>query len=174
MFFNSTRKLKLSVLLLGLGLSLLVNNSVFAEEVLPPVTIKDGVNLAADGVEASEKQIPILMFFSMKHCPFCREVEEDFLKPMLRNSEYDNKIIIRKVRIDSNGDVVDFAGKVQDVEDFSDSYNVSMVPNLMLVDSQGNALSAPIIGIANPHYYSSELDIAIDNSTQKIRALVKR
>ncbi|HFD31557.1 MAG TPA: hypothetical protein ENJ28_02425 [Gammaproteobacteria bacterium] len=174
MFFNSTRKRKLSALLLSLGLPLFFSISISAEEVLPPVSIKDGTNLAADARESNDKQIPILLFFSMKHCPFCREVEEDYLKPMLRNSDYDNKVIIRKVRIDSNGDVVDFAGKEQDVEDFSDSYNVSMVPNLMLVDSQGNQLSDPIIGIANEHYYSAELDTAIDNSTQKIRALVKK
>lgn len=174
MFFDTTKKLKLSALLLSLGLAFFLNNSVVAEDILPPVSIKEAANLAADGHESNQKQIPVLLFFSMKHCPFCREVEEDYLKPMLRNSEYDNKVIIRKVRIDSNGDVVDFAGKTLDVEDFSDSYHVSMVPNLMLVDSQGNKLSDPIIGIANAHYYSAELDVAIEDSTQKIRAIVKR
>jgi len=174
MFFNITKKLKLSALLLSLGLTFFLNNSVVAEDVLPPVSIKEGSNLVADGHESNLKQIPVLLFFSMKHCPFCREVEEDYLKPLLRNSEYDSKVIIRKVRIDSNGDIVDFAGKTQDVEDFSDSYHVSMVPNLILVDSQGNKLSDPIIGIANANYYSAELDVAIDDSTHKIRAIVKR
>jgi len=155
------------------GLPLFWSMSASAD-VLPPVTIKDGTNLVADGSESNSKKIPVILFFSMKHCPYCREVEEDYLKPMLRNAEYDNKVIIRKIRIDSNGDVIDFKGNAQDVEDFSDSYNVSMVPHLLLVDSQGNQLLDPIIGIANSHYYSSELDSAIATSTQKIRAIAKR
>ena len=141
---------------------------------LPFVEIKKGTDLATDGDEASKKQIPVLMFFSMKHCPFCIEVEEDYLKPMLRNAEYNNKVIIRKIRIDGTGKVRDFTGKEYDVADFSDTYGVSMVPTLVLVDSNGKKISPSIIGIANAHYYSDELDKAIDASTQKIRTIAKR
>lgn len=144
------------------------------QELLPEVVIKNGADLATDGDEASKKQIPVLMFFSMKHCPFCIEVEEDYLKPMLRNSEYDSKIIIRKIRIDGTDSVRDFAGKEHDADDFSDLYNVSMVPTLVLVDSKGRKISPSIIGIANAHYYSHELDKAINSSTKKIRTFAKR
>lgn len=171
MILRKIKKLTVRIVFSGLALFLSMNVSA---DVLPPVTIKGGTNLIADGRESNNKKIPIILFFSMKHCPYCREVEEDYLKPMLRNTEYDNKVIIRKVRIDSNGDVTDFAGKIQDVEDFSDSYNVSMVPHLLLVDSQGNQLVEPIVGIRNSHYYSAELDVSIDASTQKIRAIAKR
>jgi len=141
---------------------------------LPPVELKSGANLALDANEASEKKLPVLMFFSMKHCPFCVEVEEDYLKPMLRNAEYDKKIIIRKIRIDGADSVRDFKGKERDAGEFSEDYNVSMVPTLVLVDSQGNRLSPSIVGIANSHYYSAELDNAIEASTQKIRSIAKR
>ena len=141
---------------------------------LPYVEIKKGNDLATDGEEAGKKQIPVLMFFSMAHCPFCIEVEEDYLKPMLRNSAYDNKVIIRKIRIDGIDTVRDFAGKEHQAEDFGDLYNVSMVPTLILVDANGKKISPSIIGIANAHYYSDELDKAIDASTQKIRTFAKR
>ncbi|MFK5915269.1 MAG: thioredoxin fold domain-containing protein [Woeseiaceae bacterium] len=159
-----------------LSLSFIWAIDVAAEDIssLPKVTIIQGLDLAADGEQANKKNIPILMFFSMKHCPFCFEVEEDYLKPMLRNAEYDNKVIIRKIKIDSVGDMRDFKGNVRDIEEFGDVYNVSMVPTLVLVDAQGNRLSPSIIGIANKHYYSSELDTAIDASTQKMRAIAKR
>lgn len=143
-------------------------------DLLPPVVIKNGADLASDGHEASEKQIPVLMFFSMNHCPFCIEVEEDYLKPMLRNAEYDGKIIIRKIKIDGIDTVRDFAGKEHDADDFGDIYNVSMVPTVILVDSKGKKISPPIIGISNAHYYSDELDRAIDASTLKIRTFAKR
>ena len=150
------------------GLLPQVNNT------LPFVALKEGSNLASDGAEASKKQIPVLMFFSMQHCPYCIEVEEDYLKPMLRNSEYDSKVIIRKVKIDGIGIVHDFNGKERDPAEFSEEYNVSMVPTLVLVNSKGKKIAPAIIGIRNSHYYSSELDDAIDASTKKIREIAKR
>lgn len=144
------------------------------ESTLPYVVIKEGTDLVNDAEAASEKQIPVLMFFSMKHCPFCIEVEEDYLKPMLRNADYDGKVIIRKIKIDGIGSLRDFNGKERDVDEFGDDYNVSMVPTLILVDSHGKKIAPAIIGIANSHYYSSELDNAIDLSTQKIRTLARR
>ena len=181
MFTLSSKKLKSGLLFIFAYLPLfwVMDSSAkdrlnAVAEPLPYVAIKDGSNLAADASEASNKQIPVLMFFSMKHCPFCIEVEEDYLKPMLRNAEYDGKVIIRKIRIDGTDSVRDFNGKERDVEEFGDDYNISMVPTLILVDAHGNKLTPSIIGIANAHYYSSELDTAIDVSTQKIRAIAKR
>lgn len=142
---------------------------------LPFVELKKGSNLPADAREAAEKQVPILMFFSMKHCPFCIEVEEDYLKPMLRNAAYDKKIIIRKIRIDEGVEnIQDFAGKEREAGEFSEDYSVSMVPTIVLVDAKGNRIAPSIVGIANEHYYSYELDQAIDKSTVKIRSLAKR
>lgn len=141
---------------------------------LPPVAIKKGSDLVKDGREASEKQIPVLMFFSMEHCPFCIEVEEDYLKPLLRNTEYEGKVLIRKIKIDGIETVRDFNGEERDAGELGDDYNVSMVPTLILVDSHGKQIAPAIIGIRNSHYYSSELDDAIDASMQKIRAIAKR
>lgn len=181
MFLVYSKKLKSGLVVIFASLSLIwftditaAAPSVSAKESLPKVALKEGLNLVADGEQANKKQVPILLFFSMKHCPFCIEVEEDYLKPMLRNSDYDGKVVIRKIKIDSVGDMRDFNNKVRDIEEFSDDYNISMVPTLILVDSHGNKISPPIIGIANAHYYSSELDTAIEQSTQKIRAIAKR
>lgn len=181
MFSFYSKKVKSGILLVVVASSLfwimeLSAKGVTAgeEDALPFVEIKKGENLQQDAQEAGEKQIPVLMFFSMKHCPFCAEVEEDYLKPMLRNSEYDGKVIIRKIRIDGTDSMQDFAGKERDADEFGDDYNVSMVPTLILVDSHGKELAPPIIGIANSHYYSADLDRAIEDSTQKMRTIAKR
>ena len=174
MFLLGFRKFGLSVVVGMMALLLFWVGNVPAENSLPYAKIKDGVDLLADAQEAGKKQIPILLFFSMKHCPFCIEVEEDYLKPILRNSEYDNKVIIRKIRIDGTGSLKDFSGKEYDAEEFGDNYNVSMVPTLILVDTQGNKTVPPIIGIRNSHYYSHDLDKAINASTLRMRAISKR
>jgi thioredoxin-related protein len=186
MFLLASKKYKISLWFLAASLSLVwiiestaaglfdYEESAKAQGSLPYVVLKEGANLAGDGSEASEKQIPILMFFSMEHCPYCMEVEEDYLKPMLRNSEYDSKVLIRKIRLDGENVVKDFAGAERDPGEFSDEYNVSMVPTLILVDSRGKKIAPPIIGIRNSHYYSSELDDAIDASTRILREIAKR
>lgn len=143
------------------------------DEIIPYVAIKSGADLEADTEQMREKQIPVLLFFSMEHCPFCNLVEEDYLKPMLRNADYANKVIIRKIKIDEGADVTDFTGKNRDAGEFSGEYNVSMVPTVVLVDANGKQLSPSIIGIANVHYYGGELDSAIDSSIHKIRAIAK-
>lgn len=114
MFSFYFKKLKTALLLTFTALSLFwimdipaKGLVIEAEDPLPHVEIKDGSNLVVDADEASEKQIPVLMFFSMKHCPYCIEVEEDYLKPMLRNAEYNGKVIIRKIRIDGTDSVKD-------------------------------------------------------------------
>lgn len=144
------------------------------EDSLPPIALKTGSDLVRDGRTASEKQIPVLMFFSMEHCPYCKEVEEDYLKPLLRNAEYRDKVLIRKIQIDGVDTVRDFNGEERDAGEFGDEYNVSMVPTLILVDSNGKQIAPAIIGIRNSHYYSAELDAAIDASIQKLRSIAKR
>lgn len=181
MFLLASKKLHVSLLTLLTVVSILWFAESTAKDVenqneatLPYVSIKSVADLTQDAHEAKSKQIPILLFFSMEHCPYCIEVEEDYLKPLLRNSEYDGKIIIRKVRVDSTGSMSDFSGKQRDVDGFGSDYAVSMVPTVILVDSHGNKISPSIVGIKNSHYYSSELDDAINQSTLKIRSLAKR
>lgn len=176
LMFSSKFKLIAVLLISSLSLVWIVDGTAdnLSKSDLPYVELKSGLNLVSDGEQASKKQIPILMMFSMNHCPFCIEVEEDYLKPILRNAEYDGKVLIRKIRIDGINELRDFSGKERDPGDFSEDYNVSMVPTLVLVNSKGKILAPSIVGITNSHYYSNELDIAIDASLKHIREVAKR
>lgn len=172
-----TRILAYSAILLlvsWVAMSSAENLNNYEADSLPYVKLGDGSNLLADAAEARDKQVPILLFFSMEHCPFCIEVEEDYLKPILRNAEYDDKVIIRKVKIDDSKFVHDFAGKDREADEFSEQYNVSMVPTIVLVDATGKKIAPSLVGIKNAHYYSAELDEIIDSSIVKLRAIAKR
>jgi len=173
-FISGTFVILAVLSLSGISAKAVDNTSVEADGVLPYVALKSGKDLESDSTQARDKQVPVLLFFSMEHCPFCVTVEEDFLKPMLRNSEYDSKVVIRKIKIDDNHFVKDFNGQSRDPGEFSEEYNVSMVPTLVLVNANGKMISPAIRGIRNTHYYSAELDDAIDASILKIRALAKR
>lgn len=162
--------LVITLLFIFSALDINAAGKVSAEEPnLKPVELKLSDDLHDVSQQASKKQVPVLLMFSMNHCPYCIEVEEDFLKPMLRNSEYHEKVVIRKVRLDGSQLMHDFKGKLREPGEFSDHYNVSMVPTVIVVDSEGKPMAEPIIGLANPHYYGHELDKAIDSSLAQLR-----
>ena len=142
--------------------------------IMPHVTIKQGSDLTVDAKEARENKVPVLILFAMEHCPFCMVVEEEFLKPMLRNAEYGKKVIIRKIKIDSTTGLRDFSGKQRDAGEFSEDYNVSLVPTVVLLDADGKKLAPSIVGLANRYYYGGDLDNAIDASLLRLRAIAKR
>lgn len=142
--------------------------------ILPHVTVKQGSDLTVESKQARENKVPVLILFAMEQCPFCMVVEEEFLKPMLRNAEYGKKVIIRKVKIDSTASLRDFSGKQRDAGEFSEDYNVSLVPTVVLVDAEGKKLAPSIVGLSNRYYYGGDLDNAIDASLLRLRAIAKR
>lgn len=150
----------------GLLLNSALANDVYGD--LPPVTLKTSENLAEDGRLARQRQVPLLLMFSMHHCPYCTVVEESFLKPMLRNRDYDKKVLMRKIELEG-GYITDFNGQDVEVDEISNRYSVSLVPTVILVDHKGRQLAASLIGMANEHYYGGDLDAAIERSLQKIR-----
>lgn len=136
---------------------------------LPPVTLEVSKDLRQDAQLARQRNVPLLLMFSMDHCPYCSVVEESFLKPMLRNRDYDTKVLMRKVELEAGGSVIDFDGKQVEVDAISDRYSISLVPTVILLDHQGKQLASSLIGMANEHYYGGDLDAAIDLSLQKLR-----
>jgi len=125
-------------------------------------------NLQAISEIAQKKQLPVMMFFAAEDCEFCDALESDYLSAMSRASEYDKKIIIRKVMIDSYEDVSDFSGENISAEAFSDKFNVRVTPTLLFVDHQGEELTKKIVGYNRSGFFGAYLDEAIDAAKQKI------
>ena len=71
-----------------------------------PVQVVRTTDLASDAQAARERNLPILMMFSMDGCGYCELVEQDFLRPMLISGDYRDKVIIRMVKTDSFRDAV--------------------------------------------------------------------
>lgn len=155
-------------LLLGtLGLA----GSGVAEELdeLPPVSIINSTNLQSDGQLSQRSQKPILILFAMEGCSYCRYVEEEHLKPMLRNAQYRSRVIIRRVMTDSYGSIIDFNGQTVSRQDLSTRYGAYLTPTVIFVDNAGNKLVPSIYGVRNTEYYGLDLDEGLDHSLLKIR-----
>lgn len=131
--------------------------------------VKETTDLFSLAKEARDKKVPMLVMFTQRGCTYCAIVEQDFLIPMLRNREYDEKVVIRKMRVDNFDDVVDFDGKIVAADDLMLKYRAVMTPTVVFLDHNGQELSRRLIGLANEYYYGEWLDNAIDTSLSKLR-----
>ncbi|MBD3670133.1 MAG: thioredoxin fold domain-containing protein [Gammaproteobacteria bacterium] len=126
-------------------------------------------DLQADGQLALKKQLPILIVFTAEHCAYCEALESEQLRPMMISGEYDDKVIIRNLRIDTFDDVVNFDGKDIPAETLAQKHSVWVTPTIMFFDHQGNTLAPKIIGYNTPSMFGGYLDERIDASRQMMR-----
>lgn len=128
-------------------------------------------DLQRDGDAARERNLPILMMFSMDGCGYCELVEQDFLRPMLISGDYRDKVIIRMVKTDSFRDVRDFNGRAVDVDELAQRYRAYVMPTVVLVDHQGRQLTPRLVGVTTPDFYGGDLDNAIDAALGRLQQI---
>ncbi|MCP5279106.1 MAG: thioredoxin fold domain-containing protein [Thiobacillus sp.] len=138
-----------------------------------PAWAEEGVpyarNLQKDGRLADRKNGVVLVMFSGEYCGYCEQVLNEFLIPMSRNPDYQNKLVMR--RVDNTGftTVKDFDGTVDDHRKFSSEQGIRMVPTVVLFDKNGRQLGKPLVGLTTVDYYGYYLDQAIDAALAKVR-----
>ena len=139
------------------------------EEVnLPAVSIVDSTDLRQDAQLARDRNLPLLVFFGSEYCGYCRIVEEDHLKPMLRSAEYRDKVIIRRIRPEYDK-IINFDGTAITKSELASHYRASMTPTVIFLGPDGKELAPAIIGMRYSDYYGQELDLAIDQALGKLR-----
>jgi thioredoxin-related protein len=126
-------------------------------------------NLQADAKLALKKQLPIMVVFTAENCPYCSALESDQLRPMMISGDYDDKVILRTLQIDTFDDITFFNGKAIPAETLAQKYNVWVTPTIMFFDHQGHTLAPKIVGYNTPDMFGGYLDQSIDESRQMIR-----
>ena len=157
-------------------LSALLLGSLFTFQITSAATIdiKQIDNIQKESQLAKEKKLPLLILFSMTHCPYCVLIKENFLIPMLISGDYTNKILIREINIEENIEIRGLSGKIQASTQFAGNMGVSMYPTMIFVDSQGCRLADSIVGINTPSLFGGRIDDAIDEANLKIKLELTR
>jgi len=150
--------------LLAIFILLLTSLSVTAAEVV------QSTNLQADGARARQLNVPLMLIFHAEHCHFCKLQDEEVLKPMVLSGDYTDKVLLRKVVVDSYGSVTDFAGRRVDAVQLAEQYKVNMTPTILFLDPRGRELIKRIRGITGAiDYFGSELDLAIAKAGKMLK-----
>ena len=127
-------------------------------------------NLRADGAIATQKDLPILLFYTASYCHYCDAVKAEFLGHMAIDPAYQTRAIFREVRIDSSTPLVDFNASTTTHHHFADQRPITLVPTVEFVDGSGKHLAAPMIGASIPDFYGAYLDRGIEHALVKIRS----
>ncbi len=126
-------------------------------------------DLAADARLAARQQIPILLLVSLEDCPFCIQIKQEILNPMVLSGDYDDRLLMREVFIDDGERLRDFQGKEVDGASFALRYDVMLTPTLLFLDPEGRQLVEKMVGIQTPEMYFLYVDAAIDEAVSALR-----
>jgi len=117
----------------------------------------EGLAVAADG-------LLLLLAVTREGCPYCARLRREILAPMIRSGEYADRVMIREMMMEPDSPVLDFAGHATSTAQMAERFGVTIAPTVLLLDGNGRALRAPIIGINNAEMYGFYLDQAISEA----------
>jgi thioredoxin-related protein len=135
------------------------------EETVEMITASD---LREEARIARESDLVLVLEFSSEYCGYCRKLEAMFLLPMQRNAEYDDKILIRSVSLDSYETVTDFEGNFMSTREFAARYRVSVTPTLLFLNSDGVEVSEKLVGIWSEDFFGVFIDDRIEEARANI------
>ena len=127
-------------------------------------------NFKLDGEAAAAAHKPILIFFNLTGCHYCRGALREVIVPMFRNADWRAAIEFRQVTIDDGKSLVDFDGKTIENIAFARNRKGTFTPTVMLVDDKGQTLGDAIVGISNFDFYGAYVDALANKAVETMRA----
>lgn len=147
--------------LLFLGFIFATRISLSADPLLP---LKNSSDLAADAAIAKQSGVPVMLVFGASDCNYCKRLEDEVIKPGVVSGDLNNRVILHEVNIDDGGKITDFDDSQIRNRIFVSRYEVFATPTVVLVDHNGEPLSAPIIGYNGVEKYQQLMDEAIERA----------
>jgi len=153
--------------LITLCLAILACASLGAGAATPPSAepasgVPVAENLQADAQAAAELGGAVLLVFVSDRCGYCETVLNEFLIPMSRNTDYSQRIVMRRIVTNSDRPLLNFRGAPLTHRRFAQGVGVRMTPVVQMFGTQGQLLGRPLVGLSTIDYYGHFLDQTID------------
>ena len=170
-----------SIFLIVIGLTGYATDGIGAEpasmyevEVAPQdgISIQQLVNFQQVAATARTRGVPIVIVFCSFWCQHCDAMEQQVLKPMMLDVKYRERILLKKLEVDSDSTITDFDGKQYRSDEISKVYNVDLYPTVVFFDANGREVSQRIVGMRSGEYVFNEFDGAIDKAVQALKEVL--
>jgi thioredoxin-related protein len=123
----------------------------------PALLMDDLRDISRDLEILRERQIPMLLFFHATYCSYCRTVDEEFLQTMADDPAYADRLIIRRVEIDSPSPEIEWQGTSYTPVEFARLQGVELVPQVMFFAPNGQQVVDELKGVTVPDFYPEYL-----------------
>lgn len=158
-----------------LPLSAMVHAQAATEELAPSSREWEKIlpvaqNLKADGDAATAAKKPILLFFNLTGCHYCRGALREVIVPMFRNADWKAALEFRQITIDDGKSLIDFDGKSIENIAFANKRKGTFTPTVMVVDGNGQLLGDPIVGLVNFDFYGGYVDALANKAIAEMKA----
>ena len=124
-------------------------------------------SLAADARTATEKNLPILLFFTQPGCGFCERARREYLGPLAASGAWSARALIREIAIDATFAGLD--GKPTAGRDLARSYGIRVFPTVIFIDASGKRIAEPLAGFTVPDFYSAYLEQRLEAASARLR-----
>jgi thioredoxin-related protein len=145
------------------------NNHRMDEDGLPYVELENVKDFSLLAQQARESEKVIMLEVSASYCSFCRLLEEEIIKPMIRSGDYKNTVLIRQLAMDSNATIKDFAGEETTPARLAQIYKIKLTPTLLFLDADGNEVADRIRGVYSLDFFGWYVDQALAKGLRAIR-----
>lgn len=152
-----------SLLRWGICLALCLPATVTAED------IEEAYDFHSLQQEMQDKKLPLLLAFRADYCGFCKQLETEYLEPMIRSGQYDSRILIRRFSMGSEHTITDFNGEKIDADEFAYRRSASLTPTLVFLDAEGKEVAERLLGYNSPDFYGAYLENAIDTAHKAVK-----
>ncbi len=128
------------------------------------------VDLGTDAVRARSDGKPLVVLYTASYCEFCEAVKTGYFRHLEADPRYASRIILREVVIDSALELTDFAGNDLTHGRFAEDRGVMLVPTVRFLDSRGETVADPLVGVSNLDFYGWYLDQRIQIAMKRTRS----
>lgn len=156
---TGVRHFLLFLLVFGVMGTTFFGQSAVAAEPLTPAR-----NLAEDGKLAASKNQPIAILIYSSAVKSGRDLKDEALVPNLMSGVFDGKVLFKEIAVNEDGTVVDFYGEVLPKKEYQALFNITSLPAVVFVNSEGEQLTPALFSGAYDfygHYLKRKLNEAM-------------
>ena len=111
----------------------------------------------------------LLLLVSQEHCPYCVQIKQEILAPMVVAGDFRGQLLIRELSIDPGTLIRDFEGREVTGSDLALRYDVDLTPTQLFLAPDGSELSERIIGIQTPELFYLYVKAAVEESIARLQ-----